>query len=182
MRIPDGVDDLMNFVYDQEVDIENISSAYREALAAAWGDMELGSRNSEFRGAQFVIGEPSSKRLIGRYSARLSDDERSIKTRNIRPGLDIICIMDEDLLALTRRRPSRDDVNNLLRYKVTVRHKAVKQALEQLEANPRWAKQPQLKYARGAIFDGDRFAIPGGAYSLRLTLEYGLEIINQEEA
>ncbi len=182
MWIPDGVDDLMNFVYDQEVDIENISSAYREALAAAWGDMELGSRNSEFRGAQFVIREPSDKRLIGRYSARLSDDERSIKTRNIRPGLDIICIMDEDSLALTRRRPSKDDVNNLLRYKVTVRRKDVKQALEQLEANPRWAKQPQLKYARGVIFDGDRFAIPNTAYSLRLTLGYGLEIINQEEA
>ena len=181
MRIPDGVDELMNAVYNQEIDIDNISSAYREALAVALDDMKLGNRNSEFRGAQFVIREPSSKRLIGRYSARLSDDERSIKTRNIRPGLDIICIMDEDLLALTRRRPSKDDVNNLLRYKVTVRHKAVKQALEQLEANPHWAKQPQLKYARGVIFDGDHFAIPDTAYSLRLTLEYGLEIINQEE-
>ena len=182
MRIPDGVDELMNAVYNQEIDIENISSAYREALAAAWGDMELGNRNSEFRGAQFVIREPSSKRLIGRYSARLSDDERSIKTRNIRPGLDIICIMDEDLLALTQRKPSKDEVDNLLRYKVTVRRKDVKQALEQLEANPHWAKKPQLKYARGVIFDGDRFAIPNTAYSLRLTLGYGLEIINQEEA
>ena len=180
--IPDGVDKLMNAVYDREVDIENISSAYREALAVALDDMKLGNRNSEFRGAQFVIREPSDKRLIGRYSAKLSDDERGIKTRNIRPGLDIICIMDEDLLALTQRKPSRDDVNNLLRYKVTVRHKDVKQALEQLEANPRWAKQSQLKYARGVIFDGDRFAIPNTAYSLRLTLEYGLEIINQEEA
>lgn len=183
VQIPGTVDDLMNAVYDQEVDIENISSAYREALAAALDDMKLGNRNSEFRGAQFVIGEPSSRRLIGRYSAKLSDDEgRSIKTRNIRPGLDIICIMDEDLLALTQRKPSRDEVDNLLRYKVAVRHKDVKQALEQLEANPRWAKQPQLKYARAVIFDGDRFAIPGTAYSLRLTLEYGLEIINQEEA
>ena len=182
-QIPGGVDVLMNAVYNQEVDIENISSAYREALAAALDDMKLGNRNSEFRGAQFVIGEPSSRRLIGRYSAKLSDDEgRSIKTRNIRPGLDIICIMDKDLLALTQRKPSRDEVDNLLRYKVAVRHKDVKQALEQLEANPRWAKQPQLKYARAVIFDGDRFAIPGTAYSLRLTLEYGLEIINQEEA
>ena len=183
MRIPDAVDDLMNFVYDQEVDIENISSAYRGALAAAWKDMELGSRNSEFRGAQFVIGEPSSKRLIGRYSARLSDDEElGIKTRNIRPGLDIICIMDEDSLALTQRKPSRDEVDNLLRYKVAVRHKDVKQALEQLEANPRWAKQPQLKYARAVIFNADRFDMPDSPYSLRLTLGYGLEIINQEEA
>ena len=182
-RIPGGVDGLMNAVYNQEVDIENIGSAYREALVAALDDMKLGNRNSEFRGTQFVIREPSSKRLIGRYSAKLSDDEgRSIKTRNIRPGLDIICIMDKDLLALTQRKPSRDEVDNLLRYKVAVRHKDVKQALEQLEANPRWAKQPQLKYARAVIFDGDRFAIPGTAYSLRLTLEYGLEIINQEEA
>ena len=183
MRIPDAVDKLMNSVYNQESDIENISSAYREALAAAWEDMELGNRNSEFRGAQFVIKEPSSKRLIGRYSAKLSDDEgRSIKTRNIRPGLDIICIIDEDLLALTQRKPSKNKVDNLLRCKVTVRHKDAKEALEQLEANPHWAKTPQLKYARAVIFNDDRFDIPDSPYSLRLMLEYGLEIIKPEEA
>ena len=183
VQIPDGVDELMNFVYDQEVDIKNISSAYREALAAARDDMKLGNRNSEFRGAQFVIGEPSSKRLIGRYSARLSDDEeRSIKTRNIRPGLGIICIMDEDSLALIQRKPSRDDVNSLLRYKVTVRHRDVKYALEQLEANPNWKRIPQLKYARAVEFDGDRYDAPNSPYSLRLTPDYGLEIIRQEEA
>lgn len=183
IRIPDDVDDLMNVVYDPEVDIENISAAYRKALAAALDDMKLGNRNSEFRGAQFVIKEPSNKRLIGRYSARLSDDEaRSIKTRNIRPGLDIICIMDEDLLTLTQRKPSRDEVNNLLRYKVTVRHRDVKQALEQLEANRYWAKTPQLKYARAVIFNGDSFDVPGSFYNLRLTLEYGLEVIKREES
>jgi len=183
MKIPDDVDKLMNAVYNQEVDIKNISVAYREALAAARDDMKLGNRNSEFRGAQFVIREPSNKRLIGRYSARLSDDEeRSIKTRNIRPGLDIICIMDEDLLALTQRKPSRDDVDNLLRYKVTVRHRDVKYALEQLEVNPNWKRIPQLKYARAVEFDGDRYDVPDSPYSLRLTPDYGLEIIRQEEA
>lgn len=183
MRIPGDIDDLVNYVYSDEIELENVSQPYREALAAAADDMGLKNRRSEFRGAQFVIKEPSNKRLIGRYSARLSDDEaRSIKTRNIRPGLDIICIMDEDSLTLTQRKPSRDEVNNLLRYKVTVRHRDIKYVLEQLEANPNWKRIPQLKYARAVEFDDTRYDVPDSPYSLRLTPDYGLEIISQEKA
>ena len=183
MRIPDDMDDLMNFVYSNEVELEGISQPYRDALAVALEAMKLGDRNSEFRGAQFVIGKPSNKRLISRYSARLSDDEeRSIKTRDIRPGIDMICITDSYLKSLLERVPSKDEIAILLRYKVTVRHKDVKQALEQLEANPNWTRKAQLKYTRAVVFNDDRYDVPDSPYTLRLTQEYGLEIINQEES
>ena len=183
MRIPDDMDDLMNFVYSDEIKIENISPAYGEALAAAADEMGLNDRNSAFRGTQFVIGKPSNKRLIGGYSAGLSDDEeRSIATRNIRPGIDIICVMDADshLKSLIERVPSKAEVDDLLSHKVTVSQWGVKQALEGLEENPNWARKSQLKYARVVEFDGDSFDVPDSPYTLRLTREYGLEIINQE--
>lgn len=180
LRSPDDIDALMDFVYSEDVDGDGIADGYREALEVARDEMGLKDTNSEFRGAQFVIGKPSDKRLIGRYSAELSDDEeRNIATRNIRPGLDIICVMDEHLHPLTERKPDKNEVADLLRYRITIRNKAVKLALEQSEQSeesPHWQRIPQLKFARALIFEDQCFDVLNSPYTLRLTRDYGLEI------
>ena len=184
MKIPDDGDNLMNFVYNQEVDIKNISSAYREALAVALRDMKLRERNSQYLGAQARIGKPSDEEMIDGSNGKLPDDELNISTRNIRPGADIICIINQNLRALLQlnRKLSKDERAALLQYKVTVRGERIKGALEQMRTNPNWEKIPQLKYACVVIFDGDSFNVPDSPYALRLTRDYGLEIINQEES
>ena len=183
-RIPDGVDELMNFVYDQEINIDNISSAYREALATAWEDMKLRERKSQYLGAQARIGKPSDEEMIDGSNGKLPDEELNISTRNIRPGADIICIINQNLRALLQlnRKLSKDERDILLKYKVTVRGERIKDALEQMRTNPNWEKIPQLKYACAVIFDGDSFNVPDSPYTLRLTRDYGLEIINREES
>ena len=139
--------------------------------------MNLDEPNSAFRGKQYVIGEPANQRLIGRRNAVLPDDEeRHVATRDIRPGIDVICISDASLRSMTDRVPSKDDIATLLRHKVTIRNAPVKAALEALPEHGRWTKKPQLRYARPVIFEGDSFKVPNSPFSLRLTREYGLEI------
>ena len=176
LRTPDDVDELMDFVYSKDVEIDGIDEAYREALMAAGAELGLGNANSAFRGGQYVIGKPQKKRLIGRYSAELTDDEeRNIATRDISPGLDIICVIDERLSSLIQDKPNRHQVTELLRFKIAIRHR-VKDDLEQLKENPHWQKLPQLKFSRAVIFDGDHFDVPDSPYTLQLTKDYGLEI------
>lgn len=177
LRSPDDIDALMDFVYSADVEVDGIGEAYREALEDAWDELKLQDTNSEFRGSQYVIGQPADKRLIGRHSAELTDnEERNIATRNIHPGAEIICIINEDLRALLARGPSKDEIADLLRHRIAVRGKHIKSALERLDENPSWQKIPQLKFARAVIFEGDLFDVPDSPYFLRLTRDYGLEI------
>ncbi len=173
---PDDIDALMDFVYSEDCEHEEIG----EHLRAAYEEMDLGNANSAFRSKQYVIGAPGDKRLIGQHGARLPDDEeRHVATRDIRPGVDIICITDPHLQRLIERVPSNADIVTLLRYKVTVRNARVKGALEALPEHGKWTKKPQLRYVRPLIFDDDHFKVPDSPYTLRLTRDYGLEMIEE---
>ena len=173
LRTPGDIDALMDDVYSEDCEYAEFADALREAR----DDMKLDDANSAFRGAQYVIGEPANRRLIGRRSALLPDDEEHhVATREIQPGIDVICIVDASLRQMIGRVPSKDDTANLLRHKITIRHARVKAALETLSEHGRWAKKPQLRFARPLIFEGDSFKVPDSPYNLRLTQEYGLEI------
>ena len=178
LRTPGDVDVLMDCVYSEDCEHEQ----YAAALWAARDDMQLDDANSTFRGAQHVIGEPANPRLIGRRTASLPDDEeRHVATRDVRPGIDVICIVDASLRRMTERVPSKEDITTLLRHKVSIRNARVRAALEALPEHDKWARKPQLRYARPLIFEGDGFDVSNSPFSLRLTQEYGLEIIAEED-
>lgn len=173
LRTPEDIDALMDYVYSEDCE----HGRFTDALRAARDDMKLDDANSAFRGAQYVIGEAGDQRLIGRRSALLPDDEEHhVATRDVRPGIDVICIVDAPLRRMIGRAPSTDDIATLLEHKVTIRHTRVKAALEALPEQGGWAKRPQLRYARPLIFEGGSFKVPNSPFSLRLTREYGLEI------
>ena len=188
LRSPDDIDALMDFVYSEEVPVDGISSAYRKALVDAWDELKLDDRNREYRGAMKRIGKPSDESIVGGDDDKLPDDEAlKIHTRDIQPGIDIICLVDESLKSLVERKlpPGKEnrqeEISTLLKHKVTVRGK-IKHALEQLEENRHWQRIAQLKFARAIPFNGDSFEVPNSPFSLRLTKDYGLEIINVEDA
>lgn len=86
---------------------KTVCGMHADALRAALDDMNLDEANSAFRGKQNVFGEPANQRLIGRRNAAPPDDEtRSVATRDIRPGIDVICIVDESLRSMIERVPS----------------------------------------------------------------------------
>jgi len=173
LRTPEDIDALMDYVYSEDCE----HGQYSDALRDARDDMKLDDANGAFRGAQYVIGEAGDQRLIGRRSALLPDDEeRHMATRDIRPGIDVICIVDASLRRMIGRIPGQNDIAILLGHKVTIRHARVKAALEALPEQGGWAKRPQLRYARPLIFEGSSFKVPNSPFSLRLTRGYGLEI------
>ncbi len=182
LRSPDDVDELMDFVYSEGVEIDGINEAYREALAASYSKLALDDTNSEFRGKQYVIGVPSDEEMIDSNTFRLEDDlEKYVSTRDTQPAVDIICIIDPNLEERSQQ-PSKDDVEELLNYKVTVRGRRIKELLENhLPVNRMWERKPQLKFARPITFDGEYYIVPYSPITLRLTREYGLEIINEEK-
>ena len=181
LRSPDDIDQLMDFVYGEAGDMADVSEAYRHAIKAAAEDLGLNDARSAFRGGQDVIGEPSNERLIGRSGARLPDDEeRHIATRDIRPGIDLICLTDADMRELIALVPSPADVATLLRHKVTVRNPPIKKALEALPEHGQWRRKPQLRFARPIVFDAGIYRVPGSPYRLQLMREYGLEIVEDE--
>ncbi len=179
LSTPDDIDAVMDFVYSE--DCEHLEFA--EELRAAYGKMELGSANSTFRGAQYVIGEPGDEEMIDSNSFRLKDNlENHVSTRDIKPGVDIICIVNREMESRLNRVPSKEDIDELLRYKVTVRRAEVKDGLERLREHEKWKSKAQLKFARVVTFDDGLFNVPESKYALRLTREYGLEIFLEEDA
>ncbi len=147
-----------------------------------WSMEGLSFMPMTFRGAQYRIGSPDDERLIGWSSHDLPDDEQSnIATRDIRPGVDIICTGDvHELPPLPERLPTSEEFTSLLRHRITVRKAGVKDALEALPSNPHWERKPQLRHARVVTFDGETYHIPNSPYILKLSRFYGLEILEED--
>ncbi|PJF22973.1 MAG: hypothetical protein CUN56_03335 [Phototrophicales bacterium] len=182
LRIPDDLDPIMDFVYnDDAAHIEDVASAYLQALDCAFQDMQMAETRSNFKGSQVIIGSPSKRGIIGNYSSRFSDDERNlVVSRDIRPSIDSICFTSDLPRELLDRKPTKEEVSTLLRYRVPIQHQKVKEALEQLPENPNWARIPQLRYARAIVFDRDQYHVPNTPFILQLTKFYGLEILEEK--
>jgi hypothetical protein len=52
--------------------------------------------------------------------------------------------------------------------------------LEALPEHDCWARTPQLRYARPLLFEAGHYRVPGSSYTLRLTDDYGLELMNDD--
>lgn len=187
LRTPDDVDELMDYVYSGDVDGEGIDEAYRTALAAAYSKLAMDDTNSEFRGKQYVIGVPSDEEMIDSNTFTLEDDlEKYVSTRDSQPGVDIICIIDPKLEKRNKDKPSKEDVEELLNHKITVRGRSIKDLLENhIPVNREWEREPRLKFARPIKFislDEENYTVRISPYTLRLSKAYGLEIIKGEEA
>ena len=177
LRTPTDVDELVNLVYDQNCDIADQGAVLETALQ----ELQLDDEKSEADSRNHVIGSPADELLLSNPGARWPDDDtRQALTRDIPPGIDVVCLIDEPLMQMAERVPSRDETAILLRYKLTIRSQSIRQALAQLPIHKAWARQPQLKYARPLVFDNGCCRLPDSPYMLRLTRDYGLEIIKTE--
>jgi len=181
LLIPDEIDDMVNFVYNSETEFDGLSETYIASMQTAYDEMTMGDNGATFRGETLCIARPDDEMLIGNSSLDLPDDERlPISTRDIRPGIDIVCTGDGNLPNIPNRPPSQEEIRKLLQFRITVRSKRVKEALENVETNPNWKHIPQLRLARLIVFSGGSARIPGSRYLLRLTPDYGLEFLEED--
>ena len=181
LNIPDDVDIFMGFVYTDDF-VEQISEEYQNELKKAHEDMTLGEAGNIFRGKKYALGYPDDDSLIGSVGHDLSDDDRlNIRTRDIRPGIDIICTGNLNSLPhIPDRKPTRNEVSIFLQYRLTIRNKSVKVAIENLPINPYWQRIPELRDARVIMFVDGIAQIPASSYQLSLTPNWGLEILEDE--
>lgn len=184
LRLPDELDDVMDFVYSDDHHVDGISDAFAKALKTAYDDMTLSDSGSRFRGIQHLIAEPGDEMLIGSFSERLpDDDDHNITTRDIRPGVDIICMSLDPNSGLPHpvdRKPSKDEVREYLQFRIVVQDTELVRALKALPLNPYWDRIGGLRYARAVIFGDGEFPIPGTEHRLRLSPLYGLEYVKKE--
>jgi CRISPR-associated endonuclease/helicase Cas3 len=184
LRLPDEIDELMNFVYDHNPRVAGVSEEMAHALAVAYNTMDLDAAGSAYRGKEYRIGAPTDEGLIGGFSAGLSDEEDRPTTREIRPGVDIIAVSHDPgglLPTPSKRRPTQEEVRMLLQYRLTVHNRELVEALKALPLNPHWGQTAALRYAREVVFNGGSEArIPGCAYRLRLSKAYGLELFKED--
>lgn len=184
LLIPDELDAVMDFVYGETVQIDGIDPAYQQALTAAFDERELGERRSAFRGAQHVIAAPGDDSLVGRFSERLpDDDEHGITTRDIRPGVDIICVSgtsDGLLPVLVDRKPRQDEIQQYLQHRITVHKSELVKALKALPVNPHWESIAALRFARPLVFTQGECLVPNTHYRLKLSPLYGLEFVKEK--
>ena len=183
LRTPADTDALVDFVYNHDCNIAGINEDQRAALTAALARMNQADASSEFCSRQHLIGSPDDELLFSHHGFRWPDEATGqALTRDIPPGIDIVCLIDEPLMPVAQRVPNPAETAMLLRHKLTIRNRGVMRALEALPDHKTWAGQPQLKYARPLVFEDERCQLPDSPYSLRLTRDYGLEIINREAA
>ena len=176
LRIPDDIEELMEFVYDRSCRGDANDEISRTALRAALDKMDAEDAGSAFRAMQGVLSLPSDELLIG------DGPQRPIATRDAPPGIDIICALDQQLARMIERRPNDGDISALLQHKVTVRHRAVSPALARLPAPKKWRGIRRLRNTRPLTFVDGCCKAPGTSYFLRLSREYGLEIIPEERS
>jgi hypothetical protein len=65
-----------------------------------------------------------------------------------------------------------------------VSHRGVRYSLAQERYNlpPAWAEESALRYHRMVAFENGFCQLTGTRFALRLTPEFGLEVLNKEEA
>ncbi|MDL1901995.1 hypothetical protein FBR02_14650 [Anaerolineae bacterium CFX9] len=182
--MPDELDAVMDFVYGDEQP-EGLSDSFSRALAQAYKDMELNENRSSFRGAQYLIAAPGDDELVSSFNARLpdNDDDHNITTRDIRPGVDIICMSDEPNSKLPiplNRKPTTEEVKKYLQFRMVIHDTELVRALKALPLNPHWERIGGLRYARAVIFRDGKYEIPESGHRLKLTRSYGLEYIKEE--
>lgn len=185
LHLPDELDAMMNFVYVEQQQADGNTDAYSRALQAAYEKMLRADNLSSFRGIEHVIAQAGNEELIGSFSQqRADDDDHNLKTRDIKQGVDIICMGDAPGLELPQpvnRKPTQEEVKQLLQHRVVIHRteffRAIKAALQ---PEAQWERVTGLRFARAIVFEGGEYVIPGTSLYLKLSPFYGLEYGTKE--
>lgn len=178
--IPKDIDPWVEFVYGEDVFGDGVSSPYQQAIALAKQTGHHKDDRSAYKAETIIIANPIDDRLIGGNSRNISDNpdskEFQVATRDIQPNITVVCLFADE------ESKFRGNITALLMRKITIQHQKIRKALLELPTQADWQHVSQLRETRLLIFEENEvFTIPNSPHTLKLSLDYGLELFAEEE-
>ncbi len=195
LTLPQDTAGLIGAVYSDGGD-ESLSPAWQEKLAAARRKMQRDDEEAVFDARNRLILPPNDERLLAGANADLEEDSPAINaafqalTRLGEPGISLVCLHEVggDLntepdgagqrVVLTHM-PDAELTGHLARHTVSVAHRGVFNHFQAQEPPQKWGKHPLLRDHRVVIFRDGLYTSPDTRYTLRLSREFGLEVLKE---
>ncbi len=193
LLLPDQSRELIETVYGEGWQ----ALPWGDALAQAHQELLTREDQDQYKAALKHIPLPDAEKLLDGHNTGLDEDDPTVHqafqalTRDSEPSVQVICLhrVGSTLsLEPDGSRPvdllAKPDPRLALRYVVSVGHKAVFGALcdrEEFALPNGWEKEAALKYHRLAVFEGDLCRVAGTRFVMRLSREYGLEVLKEDE-
>lgn len=199
IELPEETTSLIEFVYGNGCNLNNLAPLFRDAILQADAKAE-GAHLHEVRQAKTrLIAKPDDEGLITDSNLNLEEDDPHIHrafralTRLIEPGIDLVCLfrdqdkllfeIDNDQSAIDLgQTPDKDEINEILRHTVHVQNWDVLDYYFKQTVPKPWKEIAALKYHHVAIFDDQGHCRLGDTpITLQLSRESGLEIIKEAQ-
>lgn len=193
LRLPDQSRELIETVYGEGWQ----ALPWHDALAQTQADYRAEQNDSQYQAGLKHIPPPDTTKLLDGQNTGLDEEDPTLHeafralTRLIEPTIQVICMHRVGAgysLELDGSEPirldHRPDPRRLLLYVVSIAHRGVFRALSEspeYSLPEAWAGEAALKHHRKAIFENGLCWVPGTGFTLRLSREYGLEILKEDE-
>ena len=193
---PTDTTTLIEQVYGDLSLLEGVTETQVAAIKAAERKMREEDREARQKAKGQLILVPNKSRLLSQAVAGLDEDNPEVhktfqaQTRDIDSGISLVCLhKNEDGLCIYTKNGTisinltedfpRNHLKHLQQNIISVQHIAVYLRFVAKEVPKPWRNEAALRHLRPVIFEnGENNEVPN--YTLKLSQEFGLEIIKQE--
>ncbi len=194
MTLPRDTEPLIEAVYGKETPVdEHLSATVVDALAQARRRMEKHQEEHVEEALRRLVRPPHDERLLKQRNPMLEEDSPELHqvfqalTRLGPQTLPLVCLHQTEagltlepdgsgpVIDLTQE-PDPDLTEKLARYTLNASHGRIVHYFLSQPVPKGWRTHPLLNDHRPVIFTNGFCPLPGTAYALRLSSEFGLEI------
>jgi CRISPR-associated endonuclease/helicase Cas3 len=194
--IPDDTRALIEKVYGSLDQMDELTTDERKALINAERKIKQSQRKAQIKANQRLVRRPDYEDLLGDRSLGLEEDNPDVHqtlqafTRLIPPSISLACLhqgetgifLEPDLTGETidlDRTPNRQTSKILAQYTITLTRQDVVKHFQEQTPPVAWRKEATLCHYRCVLFHNGQYKLPGTPITLRLTHEFGLEILEE---
>jgi CRISPR-associated endonuclease/helicase Cas3 len=203
ITIPDDVAPLIEQVYG-ETQFEASSEEARRRMAAMRSEFEKDRSQREFAAMQRMVDKPESD-IFGFGNTTLEEDDPNVHeafqalTRFESPGTRVVFLHRSgdrlfvpaagdapEIQIEPNNAPTQAEVVRIAGMALTMNHHHVQRWLNTTSdptltaLHARWSRIAELRHLRVAVLDDGSCSVPDADITLRLSREYGLEILKGE--
>ena len=196
MTLPTDTSSLIEQVYGDLSLLKGLTEEQMETIRIAETKMKRTEKRAQNKARQQLVHVPTSEALLDSRQQILEeespDNHETMRalTRDIPPSISIICLYqfseeiflepntDSEKIVLDKE-PSYQLAQALAKRAITITTWPVVKYLSSRESL--WKKNSLLCHYKLILFENQQYPLPEIGYTLRLTREYGLEIIKEEK-